>query len=338
MKRAFALVPETDLEQELRRLADATQDFATAAAGYAEAIEGLEDGERRRELLMQHGAILEERLADNEGALASYERVVASEPGHLTAARSVARVGSLAGAWKSLARTFVEAARARGRVEPALVETIEASVTGWEPFTQALDEAITATAALEDQVAHDVLEQLALWHRDRREDVRAAEAAFERAVARVPAANTLRMLAEIQREAPGRSLVDTLLKQADVTDDDLDALHEAGNVALFAVQDRKLGRPILERVLKVSSSRWRKAAKKKLAPGDAERYALWATDNLVHIMLDEGDAAGAVALLVQSASLPCTPEVSRQLRFRAASTAAEALGDSKTAGSSHGSK
>jgi tetratricopeptide (TPR) repeat protein len=331
LRRAFALVPEPELERELRRLAEATGDFATLAAGYAEAIERTEDEARRRQLLMDHGAVLEQSLADHAGALASYERVVASDPGHVEAARAVARVGASTGAWKSVAAAFVEAARARNSVDRTLSETIEAHVNAWDAFTDALDAAVMASASLDDLVAHDLLDQLGRWHRDRRGDLGAAENAFERAVARTPNASTLNMLAEIQREAPGESLVRTLLRLADVTGDDLDALHEAGNVALFGVQDRTLGRPILERVLAVASIRWREHAADPEISTSAERYALWATDHLVHVSADEGDAAGAVNLLIQSAALPCAPEISRQLRFRAASMAAESLNDTARA-------
>src|SRR5205814_8502145 len=88
---------------------------------------------------------------------------------------------------------------------------------GWETVAQALAGAISRR-----KIAREVLRELwwrvAVFHRDRRGDAAAAEAAIERALAIEPKdVDLLDALVALQRRAPGTRLVATLLRRADAT-------------------------------------------------------------------------------------------------------------------------
>lgn len=330
-RRAFAVAPEPAVEKDLVRLAEATGRWEEAAEGYRQAIEQCTDDDRKRELLYERGQILESRLEDRAAALDAYTAIVEGAPGHLPAACAVARVGGQIGRWDAAAHALIGATRARAVVEPDLTATFESvlqGMGGWDEATAAVGRAIDRSAEIEPQLLHDLLRQLALWHRDRREDFDAAEATLDRAATAHVEPTTLLMLAELQRRRPGRPLVDTLLKLADATREDLDTLHEAGSVALLAVGDRDLARPILERVLSVASERWRSGSE---SGGSEERYSLWALEELVRLSLEAGTPQRATELLIRGAALPVDPDKSRQFRYRAARIASTDLGDSAQA-------
>src|SRR5690606_16935283 len=106
---------------------------------------------------------------------------------------------------------------------------------------------------VDPQVAHDLKKQLAVWYRERLGDPDSAEMVLKRAVADFPQEDSLQILAQLQRRTPGKPLVVTLTSLADVCDDELPVLREAGDVALNAVHDAELARPLLERVLSIAS-------------------------------------------------------------------------------------
>lgn len=334
VKRAFALLCEPDTERELTRLASETDSWAPCAAGYAEAIGACENAQRRAELLLSHGTILEQRLSDLNGALSSYQNVTELDPTALPAANALVRVGGLTGRWDVAASALVRSAAARNALDDGIVSTFEGvaeQVSGFQPATAILAEVIVATRGLDATVAHNLNRQLAIWHRDKREDLDAAQHFLREAANHKAEPDTLRMLAELERRAPGRELVGTLLRLSSATGDDLEILYEAGTVALHAVHDPKLSRPILEQVLALSSERWKKASKKEAKRDGLARYALWALEQLVQLSLDAEDSAFAVQLLESGAELPFSAEKARELRFRAAELSAEVVGDTARA-------
>lgn len=330
VKRAFALLPETETEHELVRLAGETDGWAACAAGYADAIAACTDRARRAALLLSHGTVLEERLADPTGALASYLKVTELEPEALPAAIALVRVAGLTGRWDVAASALVRSAIGRNAVEDGLVATYEKvaeQVAAFEPATSVLAEVILATPGLDATVAHNLNRQVAIWHRDRRDDLDAAQHFLRKATEHKADPETLRMLAELERRTPGRDLVGTLLRLSAATGDDLEILYEAGSVALHAVHDPALSRPILEKALALAAERWKKATEAEAKRDGLARYALWALEQLVQLSLDADDSASAVTLLESGAELPFSSEKSRELRFRAAELSAEVVGD-----------
>jgi tetratricopeptide (TPR) repeat protein len=335
VRRAFSLVKEPEIERELARLAEETSGWASAAEGYAEAIATCGDVGRRAELFFAHGNLLERRLGDFTGALASYGRVTELEPDRLAASVALVRVAGLTGSWDVAARALVGSANARGTLDDELVTTFDAvttEVAGWEPATAALAGAVARAHFPAARVAHDVKRCFAIWHRDRRGDLDAAQAVLREAVVHEANPDTLRMLADLERRTPGRELAGTLLRLAAATGDDLDVLYEAGTVALHAVHDPELSKPILERVLAIASERWNAALAAERPPEDGvPRYTLWALEQLVQLRLDADDSLAAAELLESGARLPFSPEKARELRYRAAELYAEVVGDTARA-------
>ncbi|HVW30751.1 MAG TPA: tetratricopeptide repeat protein [Polyangiaceae bacterium] len=334
VRAAFALTREEPIEQELRRLAEETGNWASCAEGYAEAIAGCKDVVRRSELLLSHGAIVEERLGDPAGARTSYAAVTELSPSDLPAYVALVRVAGLTDRWDVAADALVRSAGARDAVAPDVLETFAAVAHdnyAWPNAAEAAAQAIARAAALSSGVLHDLKRKLGEWYRDRLNNPDAAQAALREAASYQENAETLRMLAELERRNPDRQLASTLLRLAAVTGDDLDILHEAGMVALHSVRDPELSRPILERVLQVASQRWKAALGEGADPGQLSRYALWALEQLVQLWLEAEEPAQAEALLESGAALPFSAEKSRELRYRAADLSAERLGDTARA-------
>src|SRR5205085_11937373 len=113
---------------------------------------------------------------------------------------------------------FVDAACVHGAIETALVSVINAIIA--ETGTQdsavlAFEQGVQGDSRLVPAVARQLETQIALWHRDQRNDLEAAEAALLRAVGHDSSdAATLEMLRQLQRRAPDRALVTTLLRLA----------------------------------------------------------------------------------------------------------------------------
>jgi tetratricopeptide (TPR) repeat protein len=326
--RAFALHPTQPTEAELHRLAEETSDFARAATAYAEAISAVDDEERAAELYIQKGAIEEERLGDAALATASYKEAVLRTPAEDDAVFALIRAGHRARLFTDAAWAVVEGSRAAGKVESTHIEHFaeQAEVAGdWEGSLEGLADRIASADGLDPQVAHDLKKQLAIWYRDRLGDPDSAEMVLRRAVSDHPQEDSLRVLAELQRRAPGKPLVLTLTALADVCADEMPVLREAGEVALHSVCDPLLARPLLERALKVASARFSSAGGMESEEGfEASDVVAWATDHLVTVSLSEGKEKEAVTLLEKSAELPFLPGERVARRFRAAEVAAQA--------------
>ncbi|HVU02621.1 MAG TPA: tetratricopeptide repeat protein [Polyangiaceae bacterium] len=334
LRRAFALLREPEIETELVRLAEESDGWAACAAGYAEAIAAESNEDRLAELLLSHGGIVEKRLADPAAALASYARVAALRPGELPPTVALVRVAGLTGKWDVAADALARSAFARGAVDPSVVSTFEESArraAGFQAATAALETVLARSNSEDPGVLHDLERKLAIWHRDERDDADAAEAVLKRAVSHKTDPETLRMLADLERRSPGRPLVETLLRLAAATDDDLEVYREAGNIALLVVRDPALSRPILERVLDLASARWTSAESSGSDPDSFPGHALWALEQLVALFLDAKKPDGAADLLERGAKLPLPADRSRDLRYRAAELAAEQIGDTARA-------
>lgn len=332
--RAFALVPSQPTEAELHRLAEVTGDFAAAVSSYRSAIALLPEGaERAGSLHSAQGKMEEERLGDFGAAAVSYRHAAGLAPDDEDVVRSLVRAGHRARMFADAAWAVVENSRALQGVAPAQVEYFEqqAEAQGdWEGSLEGLADRIASADGLEPQVAHDLKKQLAIWYRDRLGDPDSAEMVLKRAVLDFPQEDSLRVLADLQRRAPGKPLVTTLTALADVCDDELPVLREGGDVALKFVRDAALARPLLERALELASKRFIEAGSMESDEGfEASDAVAWATDHLVTVSLDEGKRAEAVELLEKSADLPFVASEKVSRRFRAGQVAAESGFDEK---------
>lgn len=340
VQRAFPFDPSPAIEGELLRLARATGDFETAVLGYRKASDVVEGEERLHELLMAQGSIEEGELARFEDALGTYRRVVQGAPAHREAAAALLRVANRARRFADAAWGFVEHCRALDQLQSELVTATEEQIDAmgeWDALVDAFADRVASHDGLSERVSHDLKRQLAVWHRDRRADADSAEFVLRRAAKDYPDLTTLRMLAELQRRAPGRPLVLTLVAIADHADHDLTALREAAEVALRQENDVTLAQPILERAWEHGAARFSEAAAgcdgeaELSAVRDAEpaMVASWALERLVEIALAGNEPARALELLVAGAELPFQGDAAITLRFRAAEIAARDPDDRK---------
>ncbi|MEA2746216.1 MAG: hypothetical protein QOI41_359, partial [Myxococcales bacterium] len=352
VRRALLLDPadesKTTLE-ELFRLAELTRSYRSLADALREGIEMPEAGKTAwaRSLRFRMGEVLETRLDELRSALDAYVQVAHDDPTDLDAARAVIRVAGRTMRWDAAARVIIETTRAREALEPALVQAVEEAAgasSGWDAVTFALASLVHDGGGLPPNLARDVEAAIAVWHRDRRGDPDAAEAAYARALAHDAAnAGMLAELTKLQRRAKGRPLVDSLLRLSQATGGDLDLLTEAADAAISSVGDRALSKSILDRLLRLAIERWTLAPTEEIpiisgisgddgaggtsvtsgSPAAPETYVDRATAELVKIYEGDGDHDKVVALLVETSALPWTREKSRALRHEAARIAVE---------------
>ncbi|MBS2011556.1 MAG: tetratricopeptide repeat protein [Deltaproteobacteria bacterium] len=351
VRRALLLDPgEATTVEEIFRLAALTRSYRSLADAIRECVEGgsspslaEEAGPKpwARGLRFKMGGVLENHLDELRAALDAYVHVAHEEPSDLEAARAVIRVAGRTMRWDAAARAIVETTRAREKLEPELVQAVEeaaGAASGWDAITFALASLVHDGGGLPPNLARDVEAAIAVWHRDRRGDPDAAEAAFQRALAHDNAnATMLSELAKLQRRVKGRPLVDSLLRLSQATGGDLDLLTEAADAALSSVGDRALSKSILERLLRLAIDRWSEpgapaagAASVDVdgnvisgSPASPDTYVDRATRELVRIHSDDGDHDKVVALLVETSSLPWPRERARGLRHEAARIAIE---------------
>lgn len=364
VRRALLLDPSANATvEELFRLAELTRSYRSLSDALRECIEpgssptmADDDGKPwARGLRFKMGGVLENHLDEQRTALDAYVHVAHEEPSDLEAARAVIRIAGRTMRWDAAARAIVESTRANGKLEPELVAAVEeaaSAASGWDAITFALASLVPAPGSASDSesglppgLARDLEAAIAGWHRDRRGDPDAAEAAFQRALAHDNAnASMLGELTKLQRRAKGRPLVDSLLRLSQATGGDLDLLTEAADAAIASVGDRALSKSILERLLRLAIDRWSEGGGAKPAgtnggasgmhvfdeesvssgmPAPPETYVERATRELVRIHSDDGDHDKVVALLVETSALPWPRERARSLRHEAARIAVE---------------
>jgi len=335
VRRALLLDPSQDeTVSEIFRLAEKTRAWRPLADALRECIDGRDDEGWARILRFRMGEVLESQLDELRAALDAYVHVADQEPSDLESAKAVIRVAGKTSRWDAAARALVEATRARDVLERALVDAVEdaaLAATGWDAITFAVASLIHDGGGLTPGLARDLEEAVAIWHRDRRGDPDAAEAAYSRALSHDPTnAALLAELAKLQRRARGRPLVDSLLRLSQTTGGDLDLLGEAAEVAVNSVGDRALAKSIFDRLLKLAAERWLGATEPNVltsgTPQAPENYVDRATRELVRIYGDDGDHDKVVQLLTDTAHLPWKQEKARSLRHEAARVAVEKLG------------
>ncbi len=318
---------------ELFRLAELTRNFRSLADALAEALDAAAPPPDARppawirDFRFRMGEVLEEHLGEPRAALDAYMHVAHSDPTDLSAAGAVLRAASGTADWDAAAEAIVETTNARHVLEPALLDAAAAgasATSGWDALTSALAARVRGAAGLRSDLARDVEAAIAVWHRDRRGDPDAAEAAYARALALDPTnAEILAELTKLQRRAKGRPLVDSLLRLSEATGGDLDLLSEAAEAAVVSVGDRALAKSILDPLLNLAVDRWTKGTT-VVGLLASEVYVDRATAELVKIHESEGDHDKIVTLLVETSALPWEGNKSRALRHEAARVAVEA--------------
>ncbi len=329
LAQAFPLAPkERGLGQSVMRLADLTGNWELAASTFDLAAQAATDEPFEvAHLRFELANMFESKLDKSEEAHGAYFAVAGIEPDNLAAVRGVVRLGSRLGRWDEVSATVVACCRARKTIEDDLFSEMEA-VAGesgaFDSLATAMAAAVEQSSDLLPRVAFDLYRRIAVWHRDRRDDKEAAEAFFKTALSfDNDQPETLRELAALQRENPGPGLYDTLRTLVDADSKDLDALHEAANVAFEHLDDSETTRSALTALLARASAAWRGTAE---AHGSEtpETYVVWATNKLVDHYVETGKSSTAVDLLVDTSRLPFDDETKRAMRYRAAAIAAEA--------------
>jgi golgin subfamily B member 1 len=194
-----------------------------------------------------------------------------------------------------------------------------------EVLAAALAQGFDARADVTPRVARALLWHVAIWERDSRLDLAAAERALTRVLALDPDhLEVLEALALAQRRSPDRALIATLLRLAEVSDSELDRWAEAAEVAEGPVGDRELATSIAEKLLAAATERWTSPRPAGARFESAASAASWAIDALVRLArADETSigAARAVDIYRRSALLPFEAPERRRLRFAAAELA-----------------
>ncbi|RLB52367.1 MAG: hypothetical protein DRJ42_15085, partial [Deltaproteobacteria bacterium] len=335
MRLAMGLAPELrDIEGDVFRLAEATGQWAVAIEAIREAVAALgEDAPRSRYLRFWEGRLVQEHIGDPEAALSAFSKVFAGDPTRIDAATAIVNTAGQAGRWEVLGETLVGASRAQKAVAKEVVEAIEAAATAadsWSDVASSLELATGDTDDLDPKLARDFEVLAGEWHENRRQDLDAAEAAFARAVVQDDThVATLSELARLQRRTKGRPLYDTLMRMADLVEDDLNPLLEAAEIALNGIDDGVLGRATAERLYREGTRLWRRGA---TTGGEAqpEPSTRWALDQLVAVHERDEAPDRAISLLADAALLPVGSATSLEWRRRAADIAA-ATGDNSRA-------
>lgn len=334
--RAFALLPSEENETELHRLAELAGDFESASEAYGRAIEGQEEEEAVRSLYSARGKLEEEKLSRPIEAANAFREAVRLLPSDPAAVASLVRTGLSAGLFQTAAWGLVESSRAGGELSPEECAYFEerASQNGdWSGVLQGFSKALSEAEELPSRLEHDLLVRLAIWFRDRLEDLDSAEAVFLQAAKSFASEDSLRMLAAIQRRKPGRPLVSTLTALSELVEGELAVLKEAGTVALDPLEDGVLATPLLEKALLLASKRFARVGTSGVeSDQEASEVVAWATDGLVGLALAEARPGDAVDLLEASAELPFDRAEKNARRYRAAEAADQAGLESRATG------
>lgn len=333
LTRAMVLAPwDASLEVDALRLAEELGAWGVMTAALERTAEATSEDSRRLHLRSLAGKLAESHLEDPGIALASYGAVHAQAPSRIDAAVATVRVAGQAGRWDRAAQATLTCSSACDDLVPSVVQTLEEAAEGhdaWPQVVEAMNQELDQSEDLPPGLGRQLDLLVAHWQEDKLEDLDGAEATLGRTVARESEdVVVLEELARLQRRTPDRALYDTLMRLSDLvlSDDDLDPLHEAAELALETLDDPELREESLERLYREASRLWRagvEAAGRRTPEGSAR----WALDELVRIYEEREEHSKAVTLLAEGAQLPVIPAASRDMRRRAARLAAGPLGD-----------
>jgi tetratricopeptide repeat protein len=303
------------LEQEVLRLAAVTGDFAGPARALGESIAaGGAPPLTLAHLHERRGSLLEEGVADLGAASESYAAALALTPDRLEPRRSLLRTLVRLGRFAEAAGVLVDsnaAPDARHTVLLPLYESLALERSEIRAAVLALEKAVDDAAGLDPSTRRDLHARAATSLVDHCQDLDAAEAALERALAADPRhVATLLRRAELQRRHPDRRLVETLTRLAAEQPDNLDFLREAADIAATALADEGLAIDLLGRLGDRAGNLLAREvrASGRLAAADVAAYAVDETARL-HVASGTPERLSrATALLLDSARLRVSDE------------------------------
>jgi tetratricopeptide (TPR) repeat protein len=260
----------------LLRVYGAADDFASAVELLEPRLAAAGSDAERVAILTETATLLERRIGDAGRACDAVLRAFTVAPSEALAAR-LARLADAADRWEGIAAALAGGLADREDVPRAALR--------------------------------DLFHRVARWQAGRGETA-AAEASLTRALAIDPGnVELLEALANVQRGAPGRALVTTLLALAEARGGDLDAHREAVEITEGAAADPALARDLAEKLLARAAADFSREG--------ANAAASWALGALLRLSQHEGPAAMA-ALYLRGATLPFEAAERRRLRLAAA--------------------
>jgi tetratricopeptide (TPR) repeat protein len=338
VRSAFALDPSNPQAQwEVARLAEVADAWPALVTAYRDAIATLASrggdddaavASLSATLWSRIGAVLEERLADDPGALDAYLKVVASRLDG-DAARAAVRVAGRLGRWDVASRVVIDVGQTGLEIARECLDAFgqACDINGaWDEGVPALSDT-TTEARLAGAPVREIHARIATWHRDVRRDAAAAEASFQRALEQDPTnVELLVALADLLRRRPSPRLVETLVALSDATGGSLPLLREAGDLARLTLGDIAAGRSLAERVFTIARERWTGHENP-----EAHEYALWSIESLAALHDAAEDAPAMLEVLCRGEDLPFELGAKRSLRRRAARVALDRVGDDERA-------
>ena len=305
-RRAFTLAPnDRETEREIRRLAAQLDRWDVVIAAYRETIATFtQPTPRMAELRFEEAQILENRLGDKNGALEAYAQAAAIVPQREQFASAAARVAAELQQWSRAARELTLSAAAKGGMKDVPFEAVDRqaeAANAMQAFCDGLDACLSDTSLqLPASLRRSLLRYLAGLQRDKRNDLRAAESAYERALLLDERDHeTLQALCATQRTLGSAGLLPTLRNLAEIERDNLDQLWEAALLAHSSSEQHA----VLDALYQRSAALWRRGR----APSglrnvaDACAFAIERTCQLYHA---EGQPDRALSLLIEATRLP----------------------------------
>ncbi len=331
LQRAFAHAPEDrSTEREIRRLAEKLDAWDAVVAAYRETIARI-GGKTARVAELRHdeGEVLERHMDDPAAAFSAYVEAAEIAPERAELVEPVVRLGGELGRFDASATLFLANAARSAKLDTGLLAALEkagARSKGWDVLAAELGARIDG-ANLSPRLTRELHVRVALWHKKLRKDVGAAELALRRAVAAEPThLETLRGLAELQREVPSEALCETLLKLADLERDNLDPLLDVVEIGEALGLERGLRTARMQRLYEGAADLLR-AGREAKGQASAALCVRTALDRLVSAHVEGGEPARAVSLLLAASALPLDAELRREDLHHAARLCSEAVGD-----------
>jgi predicted Zn-dependent protease len=318
-------------DADLLRLGGELSAFAQLADTFGTAAQKLDAASARAgQLRLFEAELSEAKLADVPRAFQAYGAAGRSIAVDGKLAEALVRCAAQLGRFDAAIDVVLQLAYKHDRVPEELLRQLAGDTQGEAGFRAlcAAAEEKLSVARLTAPVRRALLTRFSEWQEQKVEDADSAERllALAATVGGAPHVETLRKLVALQRRAPGRALFDSLSAVADLSEQDLDLLVEAAELARDVLKDDALFRASLERLF-VHSAGLLASGRRASGVRTAEACLALATDELARLFERSGEARAAVQVLRDAAALPVDPALSKELFARAGKVALEQAGD-----------